>query len=236
MSQESSIKIRTLPRANEGAKQQKPKPQPAPRWIIYVGTTALALLVGAQVYPRLQKQAVVRTPTSASQQPGQANAAHPARSYDSVNRHLQESAAKTEMLARVREMENRSAQDANLDMPDEDYTAANDSEHLGQGVTFDSENTAERLYADLNEDAVTGYADTLPGDKINARLANRRWVNELERAERVQFVRNYIRAAAEKGYEVQIDQNLVVVGVRKIQKTNKLSIDQVLQNVAQKGR
>lgn len=232
MSQDSSIKIRTLPRANEGQKQQ-PKPTPPPRWIIYVGTSALALLIGAQVYPNLQKQKVVRTPTSAAKP---AQAAQPSRSYDSVNRHLQESSAKAEMLVRVREMDNRKAQDVNLDMPDEDYTAANDTEHIGQGVTFDSENTAERLYADLNEDAVTGYADTLPGDKINARLANRRWVNELERAERVAFVRNYIRAAAEKGYEVQIDQNLVVVGVRKIQKTNKMSIDQVLNNVAQKGR
>jgi hypothetical protein len=112
---------------------------------------------------------------------------------------------------------------------------ANDEDSRNIGVQFDQEDTASQVYADLNEDSEDNYANETPDDKINSRLATRRWVNELERAERIAFVRNYIRKAYEKGYEVQLDNNLVVVSVKKINKTEKVNIEQVLDKLAQKG-
>ncbi len=239
MGQEGGIKIRTLPRGGE-ARAQKPAATSAPpRWIVYVGTTSCLLLIASLYFPNLRitegGPAAHKRELSSQHAKPAAKAAQPERSYDSVNRHLQEATAKTEMMIRARELENLSIQSGNLELPDDSY-AGTDSEHLGLGVQFDQENSAERVYADLNEDAPSSYASTLPEDMINSRLANRRWVNELERAERVQFVRNFIRSAAERGYEVQIDANLVVVGVKKINRTQKVSINSVLDTLAQKGR
>lgn len=229
MSQDGSIKIRTLPRQNETKKGEKsetqqPAPQP-PRWIIYVGTVSVVLLLAALFIPAGQKAARRNlSSTVAKVEPAKPS------SSDSVNRHLQDTAAKREMMVRVREMENMKVS-GNLEA--DEY--ASTPEQLNQGVQFDQEDSAERVYADLNEDAQTGYDNELPEDKINARLATRRWVNQLEREERRLFIRNYIRNAYEQGYEVQIDKNLIVVGVKKINKVEKVNIESVLDKLAQQG-
>ena len=56
----------------------------------------------------------------------------------------------------------------------------------------------------------------LPADKINGRLANRKWINQMERAEKIQFLTSFVRTAYEHGYEVEIDANLIVVGVKRV--------------------
>lgn len=215
MSQDGNIKIRTLPRKPEGSKP--PAPQPT-RWIIYLGTVSVVLLLAALFIPAGSKPVAQRHLSSG-----------PSAS-DAVNRHLQDAATKHEMMVRVREMENLKVS-GNLDA--DDYAAT--PEQQNQGVQFDQEDSSERVYADLNEDAPTTYESELPDDKINSRLATRRWVNQLEREERRLFIRNYIRNAYEKGYEVQIDKNLVVVGVKKIKRTEKVNIDSVLDKLARQG-
>ena len=69
-------------------------------------------------------------------------------------------------------------------------------------------------------------------DRISAKLANRKWMNEMERAERIQFISSFIRSAYDRGYEVDIDSNLVVVGVRPINRNRVLNIDQVIDRLA----
>jgi len=232
MSQDGSIKIRTLPRQNEPKKSEKTEsakqtaPQP-PRWIIYVGTVSVVLLLATLFIPA-GKNSAQRNLSSTTAKVAPA-AAKPSAS-DAVNRHLQDTAAKHEMMVRVREMENMKVS-GNLEA--DEY--ATTPEQMNQGVQFDQDDSAERVYADLNEDAQTSYDNELPEDKINARLATRRWVNQLEREERRLFIRNYIRNAYEQGYEVQIDKNLVVVGVKKINKVEKVNIESVLDKLAQQG-
>lgn len=224
MSQEQSVKIRTLPRSTETKPKETPQAK-KPRWIIYVGTASCLMLLSVIASTHLTpKKPTARraTATAASTAP---------RAYDAVNRHLQEAAMKREMLMQTRQIENMKLEGKPLDA---DLWAGQDSAR-SYGVQLDQENTIERVYEDLNEDRYEAPGEMLPADRINARLANRRWVNEYERAERVAFVRNFIRSAAERGYEVQLDQNLVVVGVRKISGTQKVNIDQVLNRLAQQG-
>jgi hypothetical protein len=103
-----------------------------------------------------------------------------------------------------------------------------------QTFTVDDVNDAARVFEEINLNP-TEYADSSPVDKINARLANRKWVNEFERREKVTFVRNFIRAAYERGYEVEINADLVVVGVKPVSKDRKVNIDQVLDRLSSQG-
>lgn len=103
------------------------------------------------------------------------------------------------------------------------------------GVQFDQEDTADRVYEDLNLNSKT-FTEQTPDEKINARLANRRWVNELEKRERITFVKNFIKSAYDRGYEVEINENLVVVGVKRVSQTKKLNIDQIMDKIAAKQR
>jgi hypothetical protein len=57
-------------------------------------------------------------------------------------------------------------------------------------------------------------------------------MNEMERAEKIQFISNFIRSAYDRGYEVEIDANLVVVGVKKINHNKVLDINQVIDRLA----
>ncbi len=226
MDQEQSIKIRALPRSGE----DKGKPSspvkdapPAPRrMIIYIGTLAIAALMGLVVNnrPTKRESKALHSKDLSSVRAG---------SNDKVTKYLQEAQLKSEMLAQTRQIENMNVKKEDLDV--EPY--ALDQTRV-YGVQLDQEDTAAKIYEDLHDD-FQSVADLSPSDKINARLANRRWTNELERNERVTFVREFIRSAYDKGYEVQLDQNLVVVGVKKINANQKVSIDQVLNKLAKQG-
>jgi hypothetical protein len=232
MAQEE-IKIRSLPRGNEKASQtEKPDPKAkakdakVPRWIIYVGTaSALALVtLFALPKPKSSPGAVSRAPV-----------AMPVQEDAAVDRYLQDAQLKQQMMVRKRELENMQFKSAlKTSEPDaEDFLALPEGER-NLGVQMDADNSAERVFEDLN-DAAINDGESLPAERINSRLANRRWVNELERRERIQFVTNFIRSAYDRGLEVEIDQNLVVVGVRKINQTRKVNINQVIDRLAKQG-
>lgn len=235
MEQDQGIKIRALPRPGEDKKDKpatpaKPTqeassapPSSSRRWIIYIGSVGCALLAVLAVLngaPQKHNGKPVQQKELSSLN---------SKANDKVSHYMQEAQLKTEMMAHARQMENLKLKKDDLEM--EPY--ALDQTRV-YGVQMDQEDTASKLYDDLNGDAPT-YADSLPADKINARLANRRWTNELERNERIAFVRGFIKSAYDRGYEVQLDQNLVVVGVKKISAHQKVSIDQVLNKLAKQG-
>jgi hypothetical protein len=134
-----------------------------------------------------------------------------------------------EMMRRNRELENAPFRSALKDKGDVETLP--DVDTKGYGVSLDSDNSSERVFEDLDSNN-QGYSDQLPADKINARLANRKWMHEMERTEKIQFISAFIRSAYDKGYEVEIDQNLVVVGVKKINQNKLLNIDQVIDRLA----
>jgi hypothetical protein len=226
MDRESSIKIRTLPRPDEVRKASEPAVEaasPASRWFIklglIVGCASMAFMLLSK-NPQSSKSKVQSQDLTSVKIPASANAA--------VNKYLMESQLKTEMLHRARQLEN-------LNSKADDYNTSYEDgvERQSYGVQFDQEDTASKVFEDLHDN---DYQPTelLPGDRINARLAKNKWTNELERRERVTFVREFIRSAYDRGYEVQLDQNLVVVGVKKIG-NQKVSIDQVLNKLAKQG-
>ncbi|HMN69637.1 MAG TPA: hypothetical protein PKC28_13935 [Bdellovibrionales bacterium] len=221
MGNQPEFKIRTLPRPEK----PKKKAESSPRWIIYLGIASCSALTMLLALSHFKPAAKSGEPEATPQVESKR------QDLSSVSRHMADAAMKRQMMVRTREFENLNVKADELELLD-GYTA--DADARAFGVQFEQEDTAERLYEDLN--GTPGrYADTLPADKINSRLANRRWVNDFERNERITFIKNFIRAAYERGYEVQIDQNLVVVGVTKISGTKKLNIDQVIDKLAKQG-
>jgi hypothetical protein len=230
MSQNDDIKIRTLPRTND--KPQKPADVKAPpRWIIYVSITgAVMLLLFGYAHVRAGKHATI---AKAKTKQGKLDIASvQPRVTDSVTRHLQEAEIQREMMMRAREMENQPFKESIKEAGGDEIAQLPEPAH-NFGVKLDTEDSAERVYEDLNE-RNDNDGEMSPADRINARLANRKWVNEQERRERIEFIGNFIRSAYERGYELEIDENLVVVGVHKIG-NKKLNINQVIDRLAKQG-
>lgn len=230
MSQDESIKIRALPRKNEKKPETVPaetKPAP-PRWIIYVGTLSVLLFAMAILWDAQPKKTMTASASKKVQQTEMASTA--ARQNASVTRHMQESVMHQQMMVQAQQLENAKMKTRDLQA---DAYALDTKGNFG--VQFDQEDTADRVYEDLNLNSKS-YAEQTPDEKINARLANRRWVNELEKRERITFVKNFIKSAYDRGYEVEINENLVVVGVKRVSQTKKLNIDQIMDKIAAKQR
>jgi hypothetical protein len=232
---DESIKIRTLPRKNEKPKDQatpaqavKASKPTSPRWIIYVGSTSCLLLASVLFFEQPSDPKLVAAAAQKVQQIEMASTA--ARQNASVSRHMQESHMHRQLMVQAQQLENSKVKTTDLQA---DQFALDSARSYG--VQFDQEDTADRVYEDLNLNAKS-FGDSTPDEKINARLANRRWVNELEKRERITFVRNFIKSAFDRGYEVEINENLVVVGVKRITDTKKLNIDQIMDKLAKRGQ
>jgi uncharacterized protein YpuA (DUF1002 family) len=149
----------------------------------------------------------------------------------SVQKHMYDTHLMEEMARRKSLIENQRSLSKR---PGEDYAVVPDGDK-NYGVQLDQEKTLERVYEDLNLNPSNYRYDNIE-DRINSRLANRRWLNQQEKAERIAFVRNFIRQAYDRGWEVQIDANLVVTGVRPIVQRNQVNIEQVLDRIAKQGQ
>ncbi len=220
----SEVKIRTIPRSNEKpASASRARRSGSSRNMarIFIALSAAVFVLGGLGYWNATRQPVERQI---------AKARHPFvdRIGASINRHLYDTHLMEQMRKRKSLLENQASKNGK----NNDYALLPESDH-SYGVQFDHENTAERLYEQLNHERPTN-GDNLE-DKINAKLANRKWLNEMERTERINFVRNFIRQAYDRGYEVTLDQNLVVIGVKKITTPKQVNIDQVLDRLAKQG-
>jgi hypothetical protein len=228
MGKSDDIKIRTLPRGSETKEkkneQQKKLP---PRWIIYVGSLSVLLLTVTFLYsPKRNPSKVVHSKDMASTN-SQIDAL--------VTRHMQDAEIQHMMLTHTREMENLQFQNA-LKEPNQNTIITLPETH-GYGVQMDSEDASGKVYEDLaDDDPNSKFNDNLPADKIYSRLARRKWLNEQERDEKVAFIRNFIRNAHDQGYDVEINQDLVVTRVNRINPSNeKINIDQVIDRLARQS-
>lgn len=227
MGTDPSIKIRTIPRSNE---KQAFKPVSRSKrnlkWLIAAMLVAIGALGALATYHQQKsKKQVVRKSTARAATRTVAQQGLPGQVHDTQLAEM--------MLKQRTALENQRTMGDRNDRETDNLMLA-EPEERSLGVNFESENTSERVYEDLYGEK-TGYKDTLPDDKINARLANRKWLNEVERAERLHFIKNFIRQAYDRGYEVELDQNLVVVGVKKLG-SRKVNIDEVLNRLAKQGQ
>lgn len=228
MSQED-IKIRVVPRSNERPKRPRVEEpvveNQASKWIYVMGTLAASLWIFLMIPTKAPLVPPDEKRTISSLEPKKEEA-H-TRISASVERHLRESVLREEMIKRRLQIEN-SHMPTDIASPEVSLEAQRLEPLMAQ------EKTHEQVFKDLDLNSQS-YSDRSPDDRINARLANRKWLNEVERSERINFVRNFIRSAYDRGYEVTLNENLVVVGVRKIKKDRAVSIDQIMDRMAKQG-
>lgn len=242
MAHDQDFKIRVLPRKNESkadakgaadkARATAPNGKKQTRWIIYVGTASLVVLLSAftVVNPwsspapsgaKAKLEKTQQTDLSSVQDPVSAK----------VSRHMQDLSLKQEIRRQQQRLDNLKFKDPSL----AEDVAIFDDQDRSLGVQLDQEDTVDKVYRDLNYRRSPNTGN-LPDDRISARLANRKWMNEHQREERINFVRNFIRSAYDRGYQVEIDKNLVVVGVKKITEPRRVNIEQVIERMAKEGR
>lgn len=248
MAQEQEFKIRVLPRTGEKSAAQGAASAPAKakakesqagkgqRWIVYVGTLSVIALAAAFALPAGQKaepsrQAAAHTPQPQPQKLDLSSVQDPVNAK--ISRHMQDALMKEEIMRQRLELENMRLKDP--DLAESPAMLSSEDETRTYGVQLDQEDVAGKVYRDLNY-RNTPSTEYLPEERINARLATRKWLNEHERAERINFVRNFIRSAYERGIEVEIDQNLVVVGAKKVTTPRKVDIDKIIDRMARQGQ
>lgn len=146
-----------------------------------------------------------------------------------VNQFLAETAMKERMAEQSRDLENRiSAKPLNAG----DTEVPENKRPLG--VTLDQEGAADRVYRDIYGPDRSRTPQT-PQERINRMVEENHWMNQLEKQQRKAYVENFLKEAADAGYAIDLDENLVVVRVRKITAKPTKTLDQVLDDLARKG-
>lgn len=104
------------------------------------------------------------------------------------------------------------------------------SERRPMGVELEQDPAMENVYNDLYGES-RGASIQTPEERINSRLAEKKWVNKFEREEKKMFIRNFISSAREAGYEIELNDDLVVTKVRPITSRPKISLEKVIENL-----
>jgi hypothetical protein len=236
MEPSAKVKIKTLPRPEDSQRTKgtgAPR-RPTSRSQFYLGKTGIAVILFSLILLSLTLLRREAPPKPALKTDSLASRSIPSdRISATVNRYIIDAKLKEEIMRRRREVEVQQTIDRTKN--GSESVLANDDDQRMLGVRMDHENTSERLYEQLHGNK-SENAELTPDAKITAKLANRIWLSELERTDRINFVKKFIREAYDKGYEVEIDQNLVVVGVKKITQDRKVNIDQVLDRLAKEGQ
>jgi hypothetical protein len=149
---------------------------------------------------------------------------------DLVNRYLQDADARHNMEKKNSEMENKAG--AHTLGPDAAVMPPENDRNLG--VSLEQENSGEKVYKELYGNQQDRGTIT-PEDRINMRLKEEQWMAVAERQERKQYIQNFLKDAYDSGYQIDLDENLVVVRVKKVTSRPKQTLDKVLENLARKG-
>ncbi|MGE0764789.1 MAG: hypothetical protein AB7N80_16065 [Bdellovibrionales bacterium] len=128
-----------------------------------------------------------------------------------INHHMQFTERKNELRALAMEIENfelgKRLKPGDLGTDDfQDHPAHN---------PFESENVAGRVYRDLNPAGNRYDNPILPEDRVNSMLEQEQWVNKYDKKQTEAFVKSVRDKARAAGYELEINDQLQVVGVRR---------------------
>lgn len=136
-------------------------------------------------------------------------------SLERVNAHLQY----IEQQAELRELEARNK----IPEPKEiDASSINPFPQFDgtEYQRFKEDDQAQRIYEDLHGSSKNFDTPLTPKERINAALANKRWLQDYEENQKNEYIRKFIENARSQGYEVELNDQLEVVNIREIP-TNK---------------
>lgn len=148
-----------------------------------------------------------------------------------LTQYLQDGQKKAELQSLKVQVENQRAAISTEDLP---AFLPLEGESIDRrrnfGVELESDQSMDRIYDELYG-ASPGGKWMSPEERISARLAEKKWLYNYEKEEKKMYIRNFIEAARQAGYEVQINEDLIVTHVRPITSKPKIPLDKVLENL-----
>lgn len=225
------IQIRTLPRPNENPSQPDKRAEKAANKArvhrlmrIYVGVGVTVALAFAILFWEPSEKAPQKK-SSGEMALGDEDSPEAL-----VNRYLQEGRMKRQM-----EMQNRDLENKVFSKPlGKDATVVKDSDRT-LGVSLEQENAAEKVYNDLYGQEGKSKGPISPDDRINMRIEQEQWLSVAQKQERKAYIQSFLKEAYDAGYAIDLDENLVVIKVRKVTSRPSQTLDKVLENLARKG-
>lgn len=219
------IQIKSLPRTGERpppALPERPSFQIKPNQVI----VGVAAILTTAVFLWDDREPAYNTIPSHPQEERVLEGTPEAR----VNQFLNEAKMQQRMAMQSRELENKIS---SKPLGGGDMIIPDSKRPLG--VTMDQEGAAEKVYQDIYGPENKNRAPQTPEERINMRIEEERWMSQLERQERKQYVETFLKEAYDAGYAIDLDENLVVVRVRKVTSRPSQTLDQVLENLSRKG-
>lgn len=224
------IQFRVLPRTNEAPKGASKKERPAPvaKKIAVNPMLRTYAVVGIAIMATFYALFLDSQPAMKTVPPENKTVQDDGSPEALVNRYLQEADARHHMAAKNSELENKIS--SRPLGPDAAVIPENDRQ---LGVSLEQENSADKIYNEIYGNGEK--AAPSPEDRINMKLKEDQWMAATEKQERKQYIQNFLREAYDAGYAIDLDENLVVVRVKKVTSRPKESLDKVLENLARKG-
>lgn len=233
MANNKPIKIKTLPRSNE-APPPKAKVSPAseskdrdPATVI--GLAFFALAVGLVVL----SLHLSNTQTAGQKQLASVNPEKVLN--DKINTYLQETARRREIEKMDLELEKDKVKSEFAPGAPQAYAPVPNPSSKPLGVYLDQEDPASEVYKDLYGRNSGAGRPILPEDRINMRIEQRKWINQLQISERKQFIKNFLARARAAGYDLELNDDLVVVKVKRLTNHPRIPLDKVLERLNQQG-
>lgn len=207
---EPSVKKRT----SSPAPKKRPKKDPSQAFFFVL--VGLITLIAVWLF----------LPTSSKVHPSRQAASSP--SERKLNQYLQDGQKKTELTEMNVSVENQNAhvEDLPAFLPLDEVS----SERRPMGVELSQDPALDKVYQDLYGQPGTN-GEKSPEERISARLAERKWVHQFEREEKKTFIRNFIAAARDAGYEVELNEDLIVTKVRPLTSKPKVSLEKVIDKL-----
>lgn len=148
-----------------------------------------------------------------------------------LTRYLQDGQKKAELQSLEVQVENLRAFNSTGELPaflPLDEEKPEDQRNLG--VELEPDPSMDRIYDELYG-ASPGGKWMSPEERISARLAEKKWLYNYEKEEKKMYIRNFIEAAREAGYDIQINDDLIVTQVKPITSRPKIPLDKVIENL-----
>lgn len=126
-----------------------------------------------------------------------------------INKHLQWTEKQSDLKAIATEVENAMlSPEPRLGRPF----------HASKGAVnpFETEDFAGKVFRDLEPDAGRFDSPYLPADRISSLIEQRQWIESYDRKQTEEFIRAVRDNARRAGYELQIDNDLKVVNVKRL--------------------
>lgn len=208
-------KERTIRKKTPSTKSKKTKKKEPPQWLFLALVGLIAVIAIVFFLPSPNKMKI---------NSGSAMNSSPSK----LNEYLQAGQRKSELSEMKVAEENRRA-DSN-ELPAFLPLEEGGGEKRPMGVELSQDPALDKVYQDLyGEPGANG--EKSPEERISARLAERKWVHRFEKEEKKTFIRNFIAAAREAGYEVELNDDLIVTKVKPITSRPKISLEKVIDKL-----